>query len=337
MPSILQRMRAVPGIEAAGTSSQVPFGEFHEGRSVARVGHTADGEARGATYSAISSEYFKALGLPILRGRDFTRTEEWSAAAARVAIIDEPLARALFGAEDPVGQSVFLPSREGDKPDDDTPMQVVAVVPGIRDDLFQQEPASHLYVPAGVRYRAATHIHVRRAANGPSDAQLLDTIRRELNAVEPRLPIVELTTMKGFHERGLLLWLIRAAGRTLTAFGAVALMLAAIGVYGVMSYVASRRTHEFGVRLALGATRRDIVWLVFREGMTTTAAGLLIGLPMALALALVLRSAIYGISPWDPAVVLVAPALLVAAAALATWLPARRATATTPLEALRAE
>ncbi len=333
----IERLRALPGIEAVGSTSQIPFGEFHEGRAVARLGHTREGESHGATYTVVTADYFKALGLPIIRGRDFTHVEESSASAARAAIIDEPLARALFGSENPVGQQVMLPPRDGDKPADSLPMQVVGVVPGLRDDLFQREPEAHLYVPAGMRYRATAHIHVRRAANGPGDRQVLDLVRRELTAVDARLPIVELTSMSGFHERGLLLWVIRAAGRTLTAFGAVALLLAAIGVYGVMSYLASRRTHEFGVRLALGASRRDILWLVFREGIRTTSVGLLIGFPLALGLAMLLRSAIYGISPWDPAVMLVAPAVLIAAAMLATYLPARRATRATAMDALRAE
>jgi predicted permease len=335
--SALARIRALPAVEAAGTASQVPFGEFHEGRPVARAGGADERDARGATYTAVSAGYFKALGLPILRGRDFTATEESSASAPRVAIVDEPLARSLFGNDNPVGQEIVLPRREGDTPADNAPMEIVAVVPGIRDDLLQREPVAHLYVPAGMRYRATTHVHVRRAANGPGDAQVIDMIRRELDAVDARLPIVELTTMAGFHQRGLLLWVIRAAGRTLTAFGAVALLLAAIGVYGVISYLASRRTREFGVRLALGATRCDILWLVFREAIRTTGVGLLIGFPLALALAMLLRSAIYGISPWDPAVVLAAPAVLVAAAALATYVPARRATRTTAVDALRAE
>lgn len=333
--ALLTRIRALPAIEAVGTASQVPFGEFHEGRAVTRAGHADERDARGATYTVVSGGYFKALGLPILRGRDFSAAEETSNVAPRVAMVDEPLAHLLFGSDNPIGQQIALPHREGDTPQDNAPMQIVGVVPGIRDDLFQREPAPHLYVPAGMRYRAATHIHVRRAANGPGDAQVLDMIRRELTAVDPRLPVMELTTMSGFHQRGLLLWVIRAAGRTLTAFGAVALLLAAIGVYGVMSYLASRRTHEFGVRLALGATRGDILWLVFRESIRTTSVGLLIGFPLALTVALLLRSAIYGISAWDPVVVLGAPGVLVAAAALATYLPARRATRTTAMDALR--
>ena len=333
----LARIRALPGVEAAGTSSQVPFGESHEGRTVAPAGHTDARDARNATYTAISAGYFKTLGLPVLRGRDFDAPEESSASAARVAIVDEPLARSLFGDENPIGQQIFLPHRDGDTPADNAPMQVVAVVPGIRDDLFQREPAPHLYVPAGQCYRAEVHIHVRRAAGGLGDTQALDTIRRELIAIDSRMPIVELTTMSGFHQHGLLLWVIRSAGRALTAFGVIALLLAAIGVYGVMSYLTSRRTHEFGIRLALGATRRDILGLVFREGIRTTGVGLLLGFPLGLALAIVLRSAIYGISPWDPMVLIVVPMVLVAAAALATYLPARRATRTTAMEALRAE
>jgi predicted permease len=337
MQSVLARIRALPSVEAAGTASQVPFGQFHEGRSVARAGHADERDARGATYTAVSADYFKALGLRVLRGRDFTAAEESSTSVPRVAIVDEPLARSLFGSDDVVGQQIFLPHRDGDTTADNAPMQIVGVVPGIRDDLFQRDPVAHLYVPAGLRYRAATHIHVRRAANGPGDAEVIDMLRRELIAVDSRLPIVELTTMSGFHQRGLLLWVIRAAGRTLTAFGLVALLLAAIGVYGVMSYLASRRMHEFGVRVALGATRRDILWLVFREGFRTTGVGLLIGFPLALSLALLLRSAIYGISPWDPVVIVGAPMVLVTAAALAIYLPARRATRTTAMEALRAE
>jgi predicted permease len=344
--SVLARIRTLPAVEAAGTASQVPFGQFHEGHAVLRAGQADGRDARDATYTAVSAEYFKSLGLPVLRGRDFNAVEESSASVPRVAVVDEPLARALFGADNPIGQQIVLPRREGDTPAYglgasatvvDAPLQIVGLVPGIRDDLFQREPVPHLYVPSGIRYRATTHIHVRRSPNGSSDAQLLDLIRRELNAVDSRLPIVELTTMSGFHERGLLLWVIRAAGRTLTAFGALALLLAAVGVYGVMSYLASRRTHEFGVRLALGATRGEILWLVFRAGVRTTSVGLAIGFPLALALAMLLRSAIYGISPWDPAVMLGAPAVLVAAAALATYLPARRATRVTPLDALRAE
>jgi predicted permease len=335
--SALERLRALPGVEAVGTTSQVPFGDFHEGRAVARAGHSGDADARDATYTAISADYFRAIGLPVLRGRDFTRAEESPASVPRVAIIDEPLARALFGADNPVGQQVMLPSREGDTAADNAPMEVVGLVPGIRDNLVTREPAAHVYVPAGVRYRATAHFHVRRAAEGPADGQILDMVRRELQTVDARMPIVELTTAAGFHERGLLLWVIRAAGRTLSAFGGVALLLAAIGVYGVMSYLASRRTHEFGVRLALGATRRDILWLVFREGIRTTVVGLLLGFPLAFTLARLLRNAIYGISPWDPAVMVAAPAVLVAAAALATYLPARRATRATPLDALRAE
>jgi predicted permease len=335
--SALVRIRTLPGVEAAGTASQVPFGEFHEARSVARAGHTDVRDAREATYTSISADYFRALGLPILRGRDFIAAEESSPSAPRAAVVDVPLARSLFGNDNPIGQQIALPHGVGDTPADNAPMQIVGLVPGIRDDLFQREPAGHLYVPTGIRYRAATHIHVRRAANGAGDAQVIDLIRRELRAVDPRLPVVELTTMAEFHQRGLLLWVIRAAGGALSAFGAVALALAAIGMYGVMSYLSSRRTHEFGVRLALGATRRDILWLVFRDGIRATGVGLLIGFPLALALAMLLRSAIYGISPWDPAVILVAPLVLVAAAALATYLPARRATRTSAMEALRAE
>ncbi|HZM71556.1 MAG TPA: ABC transporter permease, partial [Candidatus Cryosericum sp.] len=149
----LERLRGLPGVEAAGMASQVPFGDFYEGRPVERPERpAAPGEAASPAYTIIGSDYFAALGLPILRGRDFTRGEETTASGPRVAIIDEPLARALFAEEDPLGAVIrFAPREDGGarKDPDLEPMQVVGVVPGLRDKLFDPAPTAHLYVPSG--------------------------------------------------------------------------------------------------------------------------------------------------------------------------------------------
>src|SRR6185295_4804466 len=173
-----------------------------------------------------------------------------------------------------------------------------------------------------------------RTATG-AEGQMLRSIRREIQDVDDRLPVVELRTMREFHERGLVLWVIRAAGRTLTGLGGLALLLAAIGVYGVTSYVVSQRTREIGIRLALGAAPRDIVWMLLRDGARLTLVGVAIGFPLALVLGQLLSVAIFEVSPFDPIVLTLAPVVLTTAAALATYLPARRGMRISPLEALR--
>ena len=143
--------------------------------------------------------------------------------------------------------------------------------------------------------------------------------------------------MRDFHDRGLVLWLIRAAGRSLTGLGGLALLLAAIGVYGVKSYVVSQRTREIGIRLALGATPRDIAWMLLRDGARMTVVGLAIGFPLAVVLGRLLSAAIFEVSPYDPIVLTLAPVVLASAVALATYVPARRGMRTSPLDALRTE
>jgi predicted permease len=335
LQAALERIRRLPGVIAAGASSQVPFGDFHQSSRIARPGRKDLG-GREPTYTIVTTGHFEAVGLPLVRGRNFTPVEESQRVERRVAIIDEPLARNLFPNEDPLGQQVWVPAPEGAaRTAENAPMIVVGVVPGIRDDLTQREATAHVYVPAAAPYRGPMHIHVR-TANG-AEVETLRAVRRELQAVDDRLPVVELRTLREFHNRGLVLWVIRAAGRTLTGLGGLALLLAAIGVYGVKTYVVSQRTREIGIRLALGARPRDIAWMLLREGARMTILGVAIGFPLAVILGRLLSVAIFEVSPYDPIVLTVAPLLLTAAAALATYLPARRAMRVAPLDALRTE
>ena len=334
LEAVLDRIRRVSGVLSAGANSQVPFGDMHLSSRVARLGRNALA-GREPTYTRVTADYFKTVGLPVIRGRDFTRLEE-SSGEQRVAIIDEPLARTLFPGEDPIGQQVWIPPREGAARDaENDPMAVVGVVPGLRDDLTEREPAAHLYVPITARYRGPMHSHVRTSSG--VEGQMLRAIRREIQSVDERRPVVELRTMRDFHDRGLVLWLIRAAGRSLTGLGGLALLLAAIGVYGVKSYVVSQRTREIGIRLALGATPRDIAWMLLRDGARMTVVGLAIGFPLAVVLGRLLSAAIFEVSPYDPIVLTLAPVVLASAVALATYVPARRGMRTSPLDALRTE
>jgi predicted permease len=335
----LERVRTMPGIEAAALASTVPFGNIHEGRYVERPGVPRDPQMNGPTYRIISAGYFRSLGLQMLKGRDFSTAEEQSGNAPRVAIIDEVLARQLFPNEDPVGQTIRFTPREGDSyRDGNLPMQIVGVSPTMREELMDQGDDAHIYVPFGPNYRAAMNLHVRTANGDPrAVTSMVETLRHELRAVDARLPVLELTTLQRFHDNSLELWAIRTGGRMLVLFGALALGLAVAGVYGVKSYLVSRRTREIGIRMALGADTASVMTMVMRESAGLTVAGLIVGIPIALMMGKVLGSVLYDVSAFDPIVFTTAPAVLAAASMFASYVPARRATRVNPLSALRAD
>ena len=337
---VLTRVRAMPGIAAAGLAASVPFGEFHEGHSVERVGGATrpDVAARvNANYRVIGSEYFKALDLPMVRGREFTEAEETSTSAPRVAIIDERLARRLFGADDPLGQMIRYTERPGETTKNSgEAMEIVGIAPPIRDELFDREVEPAIYEPWGRNYRGNMFIHARAAQPG-ADRELLQAIRTTIRGYDPRLPVVQATTMQAFHDRSIELWAVRAGGRMFLVFGLLALMLAVVGLYGVKSYIVSQRTREIGIRMALGARPGDVMGMVLKEGAMLSAVGVALGLPLAALLGFAVSSMLYDVKPLDPVVFIAAPLSLALAAMVATWLPARRATRVTPLTALRTD
>jgi predicted permease len=337
---VLARIRAMPGIVSASAASSVPFGEFHEEPTVERAGGPARPDlamSSGATFRTIGAGYFRTLGLPMVRGREFSEMEETSSTAPRVAIVDERLARKLFGADDPIGQMIRYAERPGETAKEDRePMEIVGIAAPIRDELFDREAGPALYEPSGQHYRGNTLIHAQVAQAG-AERDLLQTIRRDIRAYDPRLPLVQATTMHEFHSRSLELWAVRSGGRLFLAFGLLALLLAVVGLYGVKSYVVSQRTREIGIRMALGARPADVLSMLLKEGAVLSAVGVGLGLPLAGLLGVALSSLLYDVKPLDPLVFVSAPAALAIAALVATWLPARRATRVTPLTALRTD
>ncbi len=325
--TVLERLRALPGVLAAGSGSTVPFGDTHESRAVEAIG-SAPAAGRQPTYRVISGGYFSALGLPMVRGREFTAEEEQSAEAPAVAIVDEALARRLFPGRDPVGESIRFTSAPR------AAMQIVGIAPPIREEVTDRDIQPHVYVPLGRHDAATLHVHVRIGTDA-DPAPVLAAIRRAINAVDPRLPVVALTTMRAFHDRSLALWVLRAGGTIFSVLGCLALALAVVGVYGVKSYLVSSRTREIGIRMALGADRGQVLWLILRQGLALTGAGLACGLPLALAASFVLNSVMWGFTRFDAPVIVGAPLLLAASALAASYLPARRATAIAPVRALR--
>jgi predicted permease len=337
----LERVRAIAGVDAASFASTVPFGEFHEGMPVEAVGGPpAATDQRSPTYRIIGGDYFRALGLGMVRGREFTAAEELSADVPRVAIVDELLARRLFPERDPIGQMIRISrrDREAGSSNDGEPMEIVGIAPPVRDTLFDKTAVPHVYVPSGRHYRASMTLHVRvREAGVTAENAVLEGLRRGLSQFDPQLALLDLLPMRRYHDRSLELWAVRAGGNVVISLGGLALLLALVGVYGVKSYVVSQRIREFGIRVAVGARPNDVLWLVLREGLSLTAAGLAIGLPLAMLAGFGLSRLLYEVSPLDPLVFATAPLALALSATLASWVPAWRATRVAPVTALRSE
>ena len=340
---VLSQVRARPEVVAASLAGTIPFGEISEGQSVQKAGSpisSADPRAAAelvpAEFTTIGGDYFRTLGLPVLRGRDFSPAEETSAGGERVAIVDEPLARRLFGDADPIGQRIQYSSRDATAPP--VVMQVVGLVPGVRRDLFDTGPIPHLYTPYGQEFRSSVFVHVKTSLpSADAEAAFLPSLLTTIRGVDPALPVLSLETRPMFRERNLMLAIVRLGANIFAAFGGVALFLAAVGVYGVKAYVVSRRTREIGIRVALGATPGAVVRMIVREGAVLAAIGLVAGGLLAMATGMALRGMSYEGRGVDATVLAAAFVVLLAATFLAAWLPARRATRVPPTLALRAD
>jgi predicted permease len=327
---VLDRVRAIPGVEKASFASTVAFGDV---QMSGRVESPSAQKQADAALDIIGADYFDALGLRVLRGREFTMAEEQRDSGAAGAIIDARLASQLFGDADPIGRPVQLRIRQADEPKTYT---IIGIAPPLRHDLFESPPRPHIYVPYGSRFNTMMTLHVRTAPAMP-ETTLVATIRRELQALDPQLAILWARPMTTQRDESISTWAVRAAAALFSAFGALALVLAAIGVYGLKAYDVARRTREIGIRMALGATMADVERLVMREGLRTTIVGLAIGLALAAAIGKLVSGLLYQVSPFDPIVLAIAAAVLSTTAMLACYLPARRATRIVPLEALRNE
>ena len=332
--ALVERVRALPEVEAASLASIVPFGMFTIARNVAPLGTAVDGDgAVSAIYTAAGTDYFRTLGLSVLRGRDFTASETEARSGVHVALVNEPLAQKLWPGADALGQTLQVRSDSGVEA-----VEVVGIVPGLRHEMFDKVAGPQVYVPVGSHYQPNLNLHVRaRGGSRDAEAGLLQTLRGEVRAVDPALPVVELRTMRAHRDASIILWAVRTASRLFTVFGLLALFLAVVGVYGVKSYVVAQRTREFGIRMALGASPGDVRRLVLGEGVRLLAVGLVLGLALSGLVAKGLSGMLYEVSAVDPATFTLAPLLLALATLLACELPARRATRVAPITALRHE
>ena len=324
------RIGQLPGVEAAGLTRLLPLGRSDIFNTFQIAGRPpfAPGERNGARSYTVSPEYFRVLSVPLRRGRAFAEADGKS--AKPVIIINEVFARRHFPGQEALGQHVIL---EGPDNEPLPPREIVGVVGNVRFSAFNDEERPEYYVPFAQSPSAVTQVVVRARAGDA--AALTASVRAALKGVDPNLLIWRTETMDELVGQ----WVApqRFNVALLGFFAALAMVLAAVGIYGVMSYTVTQRRHEIGIRMALGAGRRDVLRLVVRQGMLLTLIGLGLGLAGALALTRLMSSLLYGVSATDPLVFAAVSLLLAAVALLACLIPARRATKVDPMVALRYE
>ena len=322
------RLHALPGVVAVGQAFSVPMGVMSSNAPVSVEGHPLEAgkQPPSVDYNMVSPGYFDTLRIPVHRGRTFTTTDDEK--SPQVAIINQTMAKQFWSDQDPLGKRFSTKGASGPF------FEVVGVVQDGKYKGVVEDPLPHFYVPLSQSYVPLRTFHVR-TSSPPENLSM--QIQAQVRALAPNLPISQLQTMNEALQ-GINGFMLYRLGAQLTGtMGFLGLILAIVGVYSVASYAASQRTHEIGIRMAIGATPRDILRLVLRQGIGVVGLGVVVGLAGAFAGTRVLSDLFYGVKPSDPLTYGAVAILLVAVALFACWIPARRATRVSPLVALRFE
>src|SRR5213595_1919579 len=339
---MVRRVRELPGVTASATGTMLPYSDFTSARRVIRTKDAMPNDPKApdpsvnSLFTAITPGYCAALGIKLLQGRDFTQAECEDKDGRRVAIIDEAMAKKLFPNEDAVGQHVryTIPPKDG-SPND---MEVIGVVGTHRHDVQNDTPLTRLFVPFAQGYTGDVFLHVRfNTMDRQAVAGMTPSMRSTLHEIDPDLPLLTIAPWADVMEKSVGLWIVKLGAILFGVFGAIALLLAVVGVYGVKAYAVACRTHEIGIRMALGAHRKDVFALIMRQGAIQTGLAVSLGLLLSLGAGRVLSQILYQVSPNDPFALITASLLLALATLLACFLPARRAMHVNPITALRTE
>ncbi len=324
---ILEKVEALPEVESVAASSGPPLVSFGLNFSFAIEGRAADtSDKQEAFYSAISPDYFRTMGVPLLAGRDFTGRDNKDAPS--VAIINETMRRRYFVGEDPIGQHIKIKHYMSEP----VSHEIVGVARDTKQMNVSDEVGIEMYAPHLQYPWLSTALVVRTKADPLS---IVPSVQRAVSMVDKNQPITAVKTMDQLMSASVAQ--PRFYTLLLGVFAVIALVLASVGIYGVMSYSVAQRTHEIGVRVALGAQSGDVLRLVLKQGMKLTFAGIAIGLISAALLTRVMSSLLYGVSATDPSIFILISLLLMTVALLACYIPARRAMRVDPMIALRYE
>ena len=325
---LVRRVESLPGVRSVGLTRFLPFGFDRDNLSVVPIASAVQVPANGFSYftNVVTARYFDALGIPLLQGRDFTDRDDMR--APRVAIVNDAFARALWPGQPAVGKQFHIDGGSGPV------LEIVGVVRGMQDLIPGETPKPYVFVPFDQSYRGEMTLVVHAPGNPLS---LAPAIRSAVAALDTSLPLFDVRTMDEHLRNGQAFLFTRIGTAFASVFGLLALVLAMIGVYGVVSYAVAQRTREIGVRVALGATLPGILGLVVRHGLRLAWSGVAVGIVVSFAVTGVLASILYGVKPHDPLVLGGVAALLTAIAIVASFAPARRATRIDPITALRGE
>jgi putative ABC transport system permease protein len=335
---LLQQLESLPGVQSASTINHLPLAGDMWSLSVGIEGRPlpAPGQELGAVYRVCRPKYFSTMGLRLLRGRDFSERDRLD--SPDVVVINETFMRHAFPNEDPLGKRITLDRLPSNNPEW---LTIVGVVKDAKQNSWTTAANNEFYLPwdQTTSYLTQTGGHVAymtvvlRTSIDPRG--LMDSVQRAVWSLNPNAPVSNVTTLEEVAANAI--WQQRFDLFLISSFAVLALGLAAIGIYGVMAYSVAQRKQELGIRLALGAQRRDLMGMVVAQGMRLMLGGLIIGVFGALALSRLLRALLFEVSSVDTVAFISAPALFFFVGVVACWLPARRAASIDPMEALRYE
>jgi predicted permease len=327
--SLGQRVRAIPGVLSAGMAQMgvLTGNEWDSGITIAGYNSKA-GEDMGPHFNSVTPGYFDALGIHVLNGRDFSAKDTVS--SPRVAIVNASFAQRYFGTQSPVGHKFGL----GTDPGTPTDIEIVGVVNDTRYEALREKIPREVFMCETQSKQGSFNLWIyARTTRAPEG--IYPAIRSVMRDIDPGVPLMGMKTLNDQLDESLVTE--RMVATLSSVFGALATALAVLGLYGVMSYMVMRRAREIGIRMALGALRGSVVWMVMREVLVLAGAGIVAGIPAALVLAKLVANQLYGIEPQGPASIAAAVTLLAAVAALAGYIPARRAARYDPAHVLRYE
>jgi predicted permease len=317
-----QRLALSPDVEGVSWARDLPLGLSNSQSGVRINGYTpSEDEQMSIDNSVVSPSYFDVMGIRVVQGRAFTAQDDSS--AQKVLVVNQRFAERFWAGQNAVGKMVR--TRGEDR-------LVIGVVPTGKYQSLGEAPRAYMYFPQAQMWSSSMMLQLRTKGDPTS---LVPLLRSEVAALDANLPVANIRTLTS--HLGIALMPARLAGGSLAVFGVLGLLLASVGIYGVMSYSVAQRTREIGIRMAIGAARGEVVGLVMRQGLTMVAMGAGIGLALAFGAAQLIRGLLYGGNALDPVTFIGVPLVLAGVAALAIWVPARRAAAVDPVRAMRTE
>ena len=321
---LLERIGAIPGVEGVTLARRPPLtARGPRGAGIDQVEGYQPGpdERLGTLYDTVGPAYFRTMGIPLLRGRDFTDRDD--ASTRDVVVVNATMARTFWPDQNPLGRHIRIGDRS---------LEVIGVARDVKYRSLSEPPRLYMYLPVFQHYEPDETLVVRTAG---APTALVGPLRQAVHAVDPALPLFRVVTMAQHLQAALTTRRIAAAGAA--AFGLLALLLAMVGLYGVVACSVSQRTHEIGLRMALGARPADVVRMVVVRAMRPAVAGAIVGLVAAFGASRFVRAMLYGVAPTDPVTFAGVTVVLLVVALAAAWLPARRAMKVDPVDALRYE